>query len=347
MSQTRYLITGGAGFVGVNLCRYLLEKDAQVRSLDIVDFDYPDLIGKVEVVTGDIRDRATVERAMEGIDIVVHCAAALPLYPKEEIISTDLGGADNLLKSALNHGVSRFIYISSTAIYGIPRHAPIYEDDELEGVGTYGETKIKAEAECLEYREKGMCVPIIRPKTIVGPERLGVLAILYDWARRGKNVPIVGNGKNQYQLLDIEDLCQAIYLCATLPPDIVNDTFNIGAREFTTMKEDFGAVLEEAGYGKRIVPTPTALLIWTLKILEALRLSPLYKWVYETAPKDSVVSIEKARKVLGFEPKYSNKESLVRNYQWYLEHYTEYGSSGVTHRVPWKQGILALVRMFF
>jgi nucleoside-diphosphate-sugar epimerase len=341
------LVTGGAGFLGINLCRYLVEKGYRVISLDIAEFTYPDMAGKVEVIKGDIRNADEVARAMQGIDIVVHCAAALPLYTREEIFGTDVGGTLNILKAADDLGVERVIFISSTAVYGIPDHHPLYENDRLVGVGPYGEAKILAEEKCLEYRQKKLCVPIIRPKSFIGPERLGVFAILYDWIRRGKNIPIVGSGKNRYQLLDVTDLCEAIDLCITKPRDIVNDTFNIGAGEFTTMKEDFGSVLDFAGYGKNIVGVPAKPLILLLRLLEFLHLSPLYRWVYETAAKDSFVSIDKAKKLLGFEPKYSNKETLIRNYQWYLAHYSEYQDTGVSHRAPWKQGVLAFVRFFF
>lgn len=347
MTPSTFLITGGAGFLGINLVRYLLDRGHPVVSLDIADFNYPER-NRVRAIKGDIRDRSSVDRAMEGVQIVVHAAAALPLYKKEDIFSTDLDGTRNVLQSALEHGVERVIHISSTAVYGIPDHHPLYEDDPLHGVGPYGEAKVKAEQICLEYRAKGMCVPIIRPKSFVGPERLGVFALLYDWAKDGKNFPMIGSGNNRYQLLDVEDLCEAIYRCATLDRDRVNDTFNIGAKEFTTMREDYQAVLDAAGFGKKIIPFPAAPVIWTLRILEALRLSPLYKWVYETAATDSFVSIEKAERVLGFTPKYSNKEALVRNYRWYIEHVQEFeGASGVSHRVPWKQGVLRLAKILF
>jgi nucleoside-diphosphate-sugar epimerase len=347
MTASTYLITGGAGFLGINLTRYLLARGHHVVSLDIADFNYPER-DRIKAIKGDIRDRSSVDRAMEGVQIVVHTAAALPLYRKEDIFSTDLDGTRNVLQSAFEHGVERVIHISSTAVYGIPDHHPLYEDDPLHGVGPYGEAKVKAEQICLEYRAKGMCVPIIRPKSFVGPERLGVFALLYDWAKDGKNFPMIGSGNNRYQLLDVEDLCEAIYLCATLDRDRVNDTFNIGAKEFTTMREDYQAVLDAAGFGKKIIPFPAAPVIWALRILEALHLSPLYKWVYETAATDSFVSIEKAERVLGFTPKYSNKEALVRNYRWYIEHLNEFeGVSGVSHRVPWKQGVLRLAKILF
>jgi nucleoside-diphosphate-sugar epimerase len=215
-------------------------------------------------------------------------------------------------------------------------------------VGPYGIAKIKAEEVCAEYRAKGMCVPVIRPKSFIGPERLGVFALFYDWAKDGKGFPMIGSGTNRYQFLDVEDLCEAIYLAATLERDKVNDVFNIGAKEFTTMKEDYQAVLDYAGFGKKVSAFPSGPVIFTLRFLEMLHLSPLYKWVYETACKDSFVSIEKAERVLGFKPKFSNKDALLRNYKWYIGNLSSFqSSSGISHRVPWKQGILKVAKAFF
>jgi len=343
----RYLITGGAGFLGINLVRHLLARGRRVRSLDTADFNYPEA-DRIEIVRADIRDRAAVDRAMAGVDIVVHAAAALPLYKAADIHSTEVTGTRNVLASAQAHGVDRVIHISSTAVYGIPDHHPLREDDRLDGVGPYGRAKVQAEHVCEEFRRAGLCVPILRPKSFVGPERLGVFALFYQWAREGRNFPMLGDGRNRYQLLDVEDLCDAIYLCATLPRERVNDTFNIGAKQFGTMKEDWQAVLDFAGHGKRIIPLPAGPAILALRVLEALHLSPLYRWVYETAAKDSFVSIEKAERVLGFAPRYSNRDALIRNYRWFLEHPPPAaGASGITHRVPWKQGVLALVKRFF
>jgi nucleoside-diphosphate-sugar epimerase len=345
---SRFLITGGAGFLGINLCRYLVERGHAATTLDVAEFDYPDMVGKVTALKGDVRDRTAVDRAMEGVEIVVHTAAALPHYRKEDIFSTEVDGTRTVVDSAFQHGVDRLIHISSTAVYGIPDHHPLLEEDKLDGVGPYGEAKILAEEVCLDYRRRGMCVTIIRPKSFVGPERLGVFALLYDWAKDGKNFPMLGSGNNRYQLLDVEDLCQAIYLCTTVDADKANDTFNIGAKEFATMREDYQAVLDRAGYGKKVRGLPATPAIWTLRLLERLKLSPLYKWVYETASKDSFVSIEKAERVLGYKPKYSNKQALIRNYEWYLENLPRFeNTSGVSHRVPWKQGVLRYAKLFF
>jgi nucleoside-diphosphate-sugar epimerase len=344
----KVLVTGGSGFLGINLIRHLFAKGmTDIRSLDLVEFDYPEK-GRVEAIQGDIRDTAMVAKCMEGVRFVVHTAAALPLYSEQDILTTDVDGSRNLLKAAQKAGVDRFVMISSTAVYGIPDHHPLRENDEMIGVGPYGRAKIAAEAECLKARKNGLCVPIIRPKSFVGPERLGVFALFYDWAHTGHGFPMIGSGKNRYQLLDVEDLCASIWLTMTLDAAKVNDIFNIGAKEFTTMREDYQAVLDAAGHGKKIRGFPAAPMIWTLRFLERLKLSPLYKWVYETASKDSFVSIEKAERVLGFAPRFSNRDALVRNYRWYVEHLDQFrNASGVSHRVPWSQGILRAAKFFF
>jgi len=341
------LVTGGAGFLGINLVRHLLARGHRVASLDVASFDYPER-DQVTVIEGDIRDPGAVERAMQDARYVVHTAAALPLYSPEDIRSTEIDGLRVCLEAARRHEIERFVHISSTAVYGIPDHHPLLETDRLEGVGPYGEAKVAAEQLCAEYRAAGMCIPILRPKSFVGPERLGVFALFYDWAKDGHSFPMLGRGHNRYQLLDVADLCDAIWLTMTLDRDRVNDTFNIGAREFATMREDWQAVLDEAGFDKRVVGLPATPAIMVLRLLELMRLSPLYKWVYETAAKDSFVSIDKAVEVLGYAPRYSNRDALVRNYRWYLANLDRFnGQTGVTHRVPWKQGILSLAKLLF
>lgn len=342
-----FLITGGAGFLGHNLARFLLKKGRSVRTIDLAPFDYEELKDKVTHFSGDIRNKEILSRAMNGADVVVHTAAGLPLWKPKEIMSVNIDGTHAVLETALKLNVARVVHISTTAVYGIPDHHPLFETDKVDGVGPYGKSKIIAENICKSFRNK-LCIPILRPKTFIGRGRLGVFDILFDWIRRGKNIPIIGRGNNRYQLLHVEDLNQAIWLASTVIKKKANDTFNIGAEEFGTMKNDYQALLNYAGFKKQVIGTPAKPLIVVLRLLEKLGISPLYKWVYETADKDSFVSIEKAKKILDFKPQFSNVDALIDSYKWYLEHYKEYqGKSGVTHRVPWKQGILSFVRGFF
>ena len=347
MTARPCLITGGSGFLGINLVRHLLSRGVPVRSLDIAPFDYPEK-GRIEAVLGDIRDADAVERVMADASDVVHCAAALPLASREEIVSTGVDGTRILLEAARRHRVGRFVFISSTAVYGIPDHHPIREDDRLHGVGPYGCAKIDAERLCEEFRAKGLCVPVIRPKSFIGPERLGAFEILYEWAFEGRSFPVLGAGDNRYQLLDVADLCEVIERCLTLDAALVNDTFNVGAKEFGTMRENFQAVLDRAGHGRKVVSLPAAPAIAALRLLHATGLSPLYEWIYETAGLESFVSTERLERKLGYVPGRSNRMALTANYDWYVAHRDELqGQSGTTHRVPWKKGFLRWAKRLF
>ena len=172
--------------------------------------------------------------------------------------------------------------------------------------------------------------------------------MLFDWIESGANVPMVGWGNNKYQLMHVYDLVRAMEFMFAKDEDEVNTTFNVGAEEFGTMKEDFQAPIDYAGTGKRTVGTPTPLTVFSLRLLDRLNLSPLYPWVYETAHEDSYVSVEKL-KSLGWEAKYSNKEALVETYEWYLDNYDdpETDGTGLDHRVAWDQGALTLVKGVF
>jgi nucleoside-diphosphate-sugar epimerase len=343
----KILITGGSGFLGINLIRYLIKKGfTDITSLDIAEFDYVEK-NEISAHLCDIRNKDLLPQFLKDQDVVIHSAAALPLYKVEDIYSTDVQGTTNLLEVAYDSGVKRFIFISTTAVYDISASCPVYEDNPFNAFEHYGKAKVIAEQVCEKFRKK-MCVPIIRPKTFIGPERLGVFSFFYDWVKDGKNFPIIGKGNNRFQLLDVEDLCELIYLCVTVDEKAAHDTFNAGAKEFTTMREDLQFVLDKAGKGKKIIPFPAAPVIFILKILEFLHLSPIYQWIYETSYRDSFVSIEKAERKIGFTPKYSNKDALMRNYEWYLKNIQNFrDKTGISHRTLWKQKALGWVKMFF
>ncbi len=324
----------------------LLKEGVSVRLSDISDLEEPKLIGKVEFYKGDVRDEEFMLNACKDVDVVIHAAASLPIQASaEKIKSVNLEGTRITLEAAHERGVKKYIQISSTAVYGVPRFHPIYETSEIVPLGPYGESKWAAEAICREFREKGMHVCIIRPKTFLGPERLGVFQILFDWMRRGKKIYVIGDGTNKYQLLAVSDLCHAIWL-ASLSGDS-NTEFNIGATEYGTMNSDLQAILDYAKTNARLVHLPPRFTKAVLRFLELTKLSPLVQWQYETMDKDSFVDVSKAMKLLNWTPQKSNAETLLENYKWYEEHWQEFeGKSGLTHRVPWNQKILKLVRFF-
>jgi nucleoside-diphosphate-sugar epimerase len=315
-----------------------------VRTLDVAPLDDAQLEREVEEVRGDVRRADECARLVDGADVLVHSAAALPIQASRDAIrSVNVGGTTTLLTAALDAGVRRVILISSTAVYGIPNVHPIFEDAPLVGVGPYGESKIEAERVALEFCERGLPVVIIRPKTFVGPERLGVFEILFDWVREGRRIYTLGSGHNRYQLLAVEDLVDAVVRAADVDAAVA-EAVNIGAREFGTVREDLQALIDHAGSGSRLTPVPARPAEIVLRGLELARLSPLAEWHYKTAHKDSFVDVSKAQRLLGWEPRLSNRQTLIETYDWYVANRDRLGGAGLTHRVPWNQRALAVVK---
>src|SRR5690349_17297226 len=339
----RWAITGGAGFLGLHLARRLVAAGHDVRTLDLAPLGDVELEQNVEELRGDVRDLSAVARLVQGADVLVHAAAALPIQAsRESIRSVNVGGTGAAFAAAADAGVRRAVLISSTAVYGVPMHHPIAEDAPLVGVGHYGESKIAAEEVARDAARRGLEVVIVRPKTFIGPERLGVFEILFDWIREGREIPILGNGSNRYQLLAVEDLVEATVRAAEA--DVAGETFNVGAKEFDTVRSDLESLIAHAGSSSRLRPVPARLAELALRALELARLSPLAEWHYRTAHRDSYVETAKAERLLGFEPRLSNEEALCETYDWYLANRGRVGGAGVTHRVPWDQRALGLLK---
>ena len=310
-----------------------------MRTLDVAPIDDP-VDGGVTELRGDMRDPARARELCAGADVLVHAAAALPIRgSRREIMSVNVDGTAALLTAARENGVRRVVYISSTAVYGVPKVHPLFEDSPLEGVGAYGESKIACEQ---LVRASPLETVIIRPKTFLGPERLGVFEILFDWIRDGRRIYVLGGGDNRYQLLAVEDLVDAIDRACTA--DVAGQVFNVGATEFGTVRSDLEALITHAGTPSRLRPVPARPAELALRALELARLSPLGQWHYKTASRDSFVDVSNAQRLLGWNATKSNAETLVENYDWYLANRSRMQRSGVTHRVRWNQQALAWLK---
>jgi nucleoside-diphosphate-sugar epimerase len=338
-----WAISGGAGFLGLHLARRLLDEGLRVRTLDLVPLRDRLLERSVEELQGDVRDPRLAAELVAGADVLVHAAAALPIQAsRASIFSVNVGGTATVLAAALEAGVRRVVLISSTAVYGVPEVHPIPENAPLRGVGHYGESKIAAEEVCRDFGRRGLDIVILRPKTFVGPERLGVFEILFDWIREGRRIYILGDGSNRYQLLAVDDLVEAAMRAAA--SEVSGETINVGAKTFGTVRSDLEALIRHAGSSSRLQPVPARPAELVLRGLELLRISPLAEWHYRTAHRDSYVDVTKAERLLRFSPRRSNEQALTETYDWYLANRRRLGAVGVTHRVPWNQGALGLLK---
>ncbi|MEG3635543.1 NAD-dependent epimerase/dehydratase family protein [Micromonospora palythoicola] len=340
------VVTGAAGMLGTALLARpwpgVTWTGVDIRPLA------PRVRERASFVRADVRDVEAMTRAFRRADVVIHSAAALPSHRAAEIRSVDVEGTGAALAAARRAGVDRFVHISSTAVYGLPRDCPTPEDYPCEPVDPYSAAKLGAETAVLRQRDQGLCAPIVRPKTFLGEERLGLFAMLFEWADEGRHFPLIGGGDVATQMLDVEDLCAAIQLICEAPDDKANDTFNIGAREFRTLREDFQAVLDAAGHGRRVLAMPVGPAVTALRVLAATRLSPVYKRLVHKLTRDSYVSIDRATQRLGFNPRFSNEQALLKTYQWWRANAAgARRSAGRTHRDPWKQGALSLAKALF
>jgi len=333
--------------LGGSLARHLVQAGHQVVGVDL----RPPLDSEPgwSHHVGDVRDTALMAKTMAGADAVVHCAGALPSYPADQIHSVIVGGTRSVLAAGHRAGVERVVHISSTAVYGLPKLVPTPEEHPRAPVDPYTRAKSEAEEVAEKFRALGLCVPILRPKTFLGPGRMGLFAMLFEWAEEGRNFPILGRGDVRIQMFAIDDLVTAVADVLAAPADVAGDTYNLAAAEFGTLREDFQVVLDAAGHGKRVVSLPARPALAGLRLLERARLSPVYGRLLHKLLADSYVSIDKACDRLGFRPRLSNQDAILRTYAWWRARRTDDApqSAGRTSRDAWRQGALSLAKVFF
>jgi nucleoside-diphosphate-sugar epimerase len=341
----RIVVTGASGMLGGFVVRRLRDEGIPVHGVDLRAVAEAGVIATV----ADVRDRAAMTEAVTGAAAVVHCAAALPSYAADEIHSVIVDGTRNVLSTAHDAGVPRVVHISTTAVYGLPTLVPTPETHPREPVDTYGRAKAAAEEVAEEFRARGLCVPILRPKTFLGPGRMGLFAMLFEWAHEGRHFPILGRGDVRIQMCGVEDLTECVLVTLRADPAVADDTFNVAATDFGTLREDFQAVLDAAGRGRRVISIPAQPALRVLQLLGRAGLSPVYDRLLHKLLADSYVSTDKVRQQLGFNPRLSNQEALLRTFRWWQDQRSrgETHQAGRTSREPWSQGALRVAKVFF
>lgn len=332
MIPGRVLITGGAGFLGTHLARTFQRQGVRVRLLDLETNRAGDFDASVEGITGDVRDPRAVAEAVDGVDVVVHAAFGAPRHPAPIIRSVNVEGTRCVCEQALARGVRRVILISSTIVAKPARMHPFLRDAPLSRLEAYRTSRSEAEGMADEYRQRGLQVAVVRPKTFVGPERVGAFAIIFEWVRLGRPVLVLGSGRNRYQLLDTQDMAEGIWLLSAADGQ---GLFFLGARDFRTVREDLQALLDHAGTGARLRFVPGRLARWGLRGMELAGITPLSEWHYMSAGgKDSVVDISRTERELGWRPRRSNAQALIEAYDWYVARMRASGTVRTTHPIP-------------
>lgn len=334
------LVTGGSGYFGQSLSKRLLEQGTHVRvfDLNLPDFSHPNL----EFFKGTILDRNAVKQALSGVNKVFHTAAQVPLAKKANLFwSVNKDGTQIIADESAAAGVEKLMYTSSSAIFGAPDSNPITENTEPNPAEDYGRAKLAGEIICKRAMQcYGLDVAIVRPRTILGPGRLGIVQILFDWIERGLDIPVLAGGNNRFQFVHSDDLA---WVCIAASDMKGFAEYNIGAAEFGTMRELLQAAIDHAGTKSRIKSIPMRPTELAANWASALGLSALGPW-HSLYGRSMYFDISKAQRELGYAPKYSNSQMIIDAYDWYQANKTSLNKGGASHhRSPVNQQILALV----
>jgi nucleoside-diphosphate-sugar epimerase len=337
------LITGGSGFIGSHIARYLSSAGEAVRILDVRRPDQAHLNHDIHFVPADLRDAKAVKDACKGVKRIFHIAALVPISKAgKKFWDVNVQGTWNVLEGAVAHRVPKILHMSSSAIYDIDQPHPLTEQSPLKPLGVYAASKLDAEQVCLDYRAKGLDISLVRPRTVIGPERLGIFSILFDWIQSGKNIYIIGNGQNKIQFVHVADLAEA---CVKISEQTSNEAFNVGTDRFNSLREDLGQLIAHASTRSKIAPIHPALAMGTLRVLDTLRLSPLADWHYYSYHKDFYFDLAHIRSKIDWAPKFSNIEMLIEAFDWYRQFANHRQKRfGVTHNFALKQAFLRLLK---
>jgi nucleoside-diphosphate-sugar epimerase len=334
------LVTGGAGYFGTVLVDRALARGDRVKVLDLHSPDARE--EPVEAIVADVRDRDAVLHACRGVDVVLHNVAQVPLAKDRDLFeSVNVLGTANVLLAAREAGVAKVVHTSSSAIFGVPDHNPVTEDTPGKPLEAYGRAKLEAEVLCREAAASGLDVTIVRPRTILGHGRLGIMAILFEFVAEGAPVFVLGDGANTYQFVHADDLADACLLAADRPGAT---TYDIGATEFGTMRQLLQALVDHAGTGSRVRSLPAAPAKAGMKALSLAGQAPFAPYHWLMYAESLWFDTTKARTELRWEPKHSNASALIESYEWFLRHRGEVAEGGSHHQSPVRLGLLRVLK---
>lgn len=337
-----HLVTGGSGFLGNLIARRLLARGDRVRVLDVwEDASRP---AEIEYIHCDVRDVEGMRKAMRGVAVVHHNAALVPLTKSgERFWSVNVDGSRIAAEAAAAEGVSAFIHMSSSAIFGVPQRCPIDDTTPVRPAEVYGRAKWAGEQAVRNVCSRAnLPLIVIRPRTILGEGRLGIFQILFDWIRENRSVYVIGSGDGGFQFVHAHDLMDAYMLALNHGQPGV---YNVGTDQFGSLRKALEKLILHARSSSRVRSLPETLTIQTLRALDLLRLSPLAPWHYLTYHKPFFFDVSKLLN-LGWKPAYSNDAMFRESYDWFLQNREKLDTlrSASPHRSRVKEGVLWLLK---
>ncbi len=279
----------------------------------------------VELVEGDLRDRAALDRAVQGIERVYNIAAMYRQagLPNDTYRAVNALAVRDLIEASANAGVTRVMHCSTVGVHGDVEHPPADEDAPLRPGDVYQETKVEGERLAREAGERlGIEVTIARPTGIYGAGDRRLLK-LFKGVARGR-FPILGDGHIYYHLTYIDDLCEGFRLCAEAPGG-AGRTYILAGGEVTTLNELVAIVAEVAG----VKPPTLHLPVWPFWVAGAACEAvcapfgiepPLYRRRVDFYTKSRAFDIARARAEIGYAPTIGLREGIRRTLDWYRQH---------------------------
>jgi len=318
-------VTGASGLLGRCLVTRLRAAGRAVRLLDVL-LPPPELLGPdVEARQGDMRDAALVREAARGVEVIYHCAAGQRMKPQfaamseDEILAMNVALVRHVVDAAAAEGVRKLVHVSSSGVYGVPTTRPVREDHPQRPLGAYGRSKIEGERLCLAWVARGGDVTVLRPMSLFGPHMSGVFLLLFDWVHRGKNVWLLGNGRNTIQMVSAWDVADACLLAATTP-GARGAVLNVGGPGTVTVRGQVEGLLAHARSSSRVVPLPAWLVRNGARALGLVGLSPIVPEHYLLADATFVLDTTRAREVLGWAPRFDDVQLMTEAYDWFVAH---------------------------
>lgn len=338
--MTVSLVTGGSGYFGSLLVRRLLEAGHEVRVLDLVDA--PDRPPVVAFVGGDVCDPAVVRAAVDGVDVVFHNIAQVPVARDAKLFRrVNVDGTVTLLDACRERRVHKVVHTSSSAVFGVPAHNPVLPSTVPSPAEPYGQAKLAAEWACLAAVAAGLDVSIVRPRTILGHGRLGIFGILFEWIADGADVFVMGSGGNRYQFVHADDLAELCILAGAADGPMV---LNGGTDRFGTMRESLESLCAHAATGSHVRRVPMGPASLAMRTAAAVRLAPFAPYHWLMYGRSMWFDIEHAQRLLGWQPRWSNAEMLADSYDWFVAHRAEATAGSSPHRRASHQGALRLLK---